>query len=59
MYCGWIKARCAVQAGITPFDFGTSKLESTNRRWYVSAVTVLDLLKIKLHRTEELSNEDS
>lgn len=35
VYCGWIKARCAVQAGITPFEFGTSLLGLTNRRWYV------------------------
>ena len=59
VYCGWIKARCAVQAGITPFECGTFQLELTNRRWYVCAGTILDFLKIKLHRTERsLSNKD-
>lgn len=47
--CGWIKARCAVRAGITPLEFGTSRLGLTNRRWYVCAVTIFDLLMIKFH----------
>ena len=45
VYCGWIKAQCAVQAGITPFECGTSLLELTNRRWYVCAGTILDFLR--------------
>ena len=36
MCCGSTKARCAVQAGIIPFEFGTSPLGLTKRHWYVN-----------------------
>lgn len=35
MCCGSIRARCAVQAGITPFESGTSLLGLISRHWYV------------------------